>query len=113
METNELHEKWSIELKKGFTKPLILQILANGETYPYHLTKLIQEQTSGLITIATSNLYPILKGMIEEGLVTNKLDEQTRRTLYSLTPKGKELLELLKMTIRIFTHDLSDVFQIH
>ena len=112
MDITELHEKWLIELKKGFTKPLILQTLAVGKTYPYHMTKLIHQQTNGVITIATSNLYPILKGLVEEGLVTSILDEQTRRTLYTLTPKGIELLQLLKTTIGIFTHDLSNVFQI-
>jgi DNA-binding PadR family transcriptional regulator len=99
MNLETLHQKWLIELKKGFAKPLILQIISNEPTYPYFLAKQIAEKSHGMISLVTSNLYPILKSMIQEGLVSMDHDENSRRTIYTITTKGQALLSKLKESI--------------
>lgn len=47
--------QWEAAFRKGFAKPIILQILKDeGESYPYKLTKQIPKRTLGMLTMATS-----------------------------------------------------------
>lgn len=97
--------KWEVEFKKGFSKPLILYVLEKGPNYPYNMTRVINSMTNGQINIAGSNIYPLLSGLAKDGLVmSQKMPKETQsssgkqqmRTVYSLTPKGKEFVTLLK-----------------
>lgn len=95
-------QKWEIELKKGFSKPLILISLAEKPNYPYQLTKTISSKTQGKIVIAGSNIYPILKRMEDDGLITGLKEEGSKNTIYSLTNDGKNFLELFSDNISEF-----------
>ena len=95
-------QKWEIELKKGFSKPLILLSLAEKPTYPYQLTKTIITKTQGKIAIAGSNIYPILKRMEDDGLIEGLKDEDSMRKMYSLTNNGKRFLSLFSKNINEF-----------
>ena len=65
--------QWEAAFRKGFAKPMILQILHDeGESYPYKLTKQIPKLTFGMLTMATSNIYPILKSLKDDGLICEK-----------------------------------------
>lgn len=88
-----LIEKWQAAYRKGFAKPIILNILYNEvESYPYRITKQISANTHGQLTIAPSNIYPILKEMVHEDLIYEKgVDE--RRIIYSITKRGRAFFE--------------------
>jgi DNA-binding PadR family transcriptional regulator len=110
MNPQELLDKWQTEFKKGFSKPLILLSLSKGENYPYPLTKRIKELTNGSISIAGSNIYPMLTNLEKEELIishsikiTTKEGKTMKRNIYKLTEAGKEFLEHLKPSIREFT----------
>jgi len=110
--TDEVLLKWITEYKKGFSKPIILLALAKKENYPYNLTREITEKTKGHIAIAGSNIYPILKNLVDEGLIQKeKIAKPTKsedtskkqfRSVYSLTTAGEELLENLKGSLKEF-----------
>jgi len=72
VDLEEILQKWQVEYKKGFAKPLILKILSEQESYPYQITKLIRKRTSGFIEIAASNIYPILTRLVKEELIEKK-----------------------------------------
>ena len=94
--------QWEAAFRKGFVKPIILQILRNdGESYPYKLTKQIPERTLGMLTMATSNVYPVLKSMKDDGLI-NEVGIKERKMMYGLTEKGETFLEDLKVSINDF-----------
>ncbi len=110
MNHQELLHKWQTEFKKGFSKPLILLSLSEGENYPYPLTKKIKEFTDGMISIAGSNIYPMLTNLEKEELVisqsveiTTKEGKVMKRNVYELTNAGKEFLDLLKLSMQEFT----------
>jgi DNA-binding PadR family transcriptional regulator len=90
-------EKWQAAYRKGFAKPIILSILYNGEeSYPYRITRQISEKTLGQLTIAPSNIYPILKELVNEGLIDEKGLEE-RRIIYSINQDGKTFFEDLNI----------------
>jgi DNA-binding PadR family transcriptional regulator len=94
--------QWEAAFRKGFSKPIILQILHDeGSSYPYNLTKQIPKRTLGMLTVATSNIYPILKNLTDEGLI-RELETIERKTMYGLTTKGENHLDQLKVSIRDF-----------
>ena len=114
-ETKDILNTLVQQIKKGFSKPIILLTLANAPNYPYKLTKDISDKSNGQIVIAGSNIYPILKDLTEEGLVikekvvkpTKGTDSSKKqyRSVYSVTDLGMQLLTDLKP-------DLSDFFKI-
>ena len=86
-------EKWQSAYRKGFAKPIILSILYNEEeSYPYRITKQISEKTFGQLTIAPSNIYPILKELVNEGMIDEKGLEE-RRIIYRINQDGKTFFE--------------------
>ena len=94
--------QWEAAFRKGFAKPIILQILHDeGESYPYKLTKQIPKRTMGMLTMATSNIYPILKSMKDDGLIS-EVEIKERKIMYGLTKKGETFLVDLKFTINEF-----------
>ncbi len=91
-----------MEYKKGFSKPLILFALSEvGRSYAFLLTKKILELTNGEISIAGSNIYPMLSKLEEDKFIVSQLDD-SKRKFYQLTPSGREFLEQLGFSIQEF-----------
>ena len=103
MSNDFLLQKWETEYKKGFSKPLILFTLAEiGQSYPYLLTKEITKLTSGLISIAGSNIYPMLAQLEKDNLIVSQQDKENRK-FYKISTNGKDFLKRLDMSIKKFT----------
>ncbi|MFX0094095.1 MAG: PadR family transcriptional regulator [Candidatus Hodarchaeota archaeon] len=107
MDNSELLQKWQVEYKKGYAKPILLMLLSEGKNYPYQLTKQIFERTKGQIAIASSNIYPVISSLVKEGLVVEEKSDESRRIIYSATDKGISFLKELKESIKEFI-DLID-----
>lgn len=76
------------QFKKGALELCVLSQLVHGDKYGYELT----ERISGLMSIASGTLYPILRKLKEEDYVTTYLVESESgpaRKYYKLTEKGK------------------------
>ena len=94
--------RWEAAFRKGFAKPIILQILHDeGESYPYQLTKQIPKRTMGMLTMATSNIYPALRNLKDDGLIC-EVGEKEGKIMYGLTEEGKTFLLELKVSIGEF-----------
>lgn len=98
----ELLQKWLREFKKGFSKPLLLKSLLSGPSYPYKMTKTIFSLTDGMISIATTNIYPILKDLTDAGLVTRTEEQETERTYYQITEEGRNFLVEVQKSMEHF-----------
>lgn len=104
-----LLQKWQTEYKKGFSKPLILFTLAEiGRSYAYLLTKKILEFTNGEISIAGSNIYPMLAKLEEDKLIVSHLDESERK-FYKLTESGEQFLRQLGKSIKDFNETMLEL----
>ena len=76
------------QLKKGTLDLCVLSLLARGDRYGYDLT----EELSGKMDIATGTLYPVLKRLKDDELVTTYLQESgsgPARKYYRLTDAGR------------------------
>ena len=111
MSDDLLLQKWQTEYKKGFSKPLILFTLAEvGRSYAYLLTKKIMELTDGEISIAGSNIYPMLTKLENDNLLDSQLDESERK-FYQLSKNGKDFLIQLKESMKDFNEKMLKIIE--
>jgi PadR family transcriptional regulator PadR len=74
------------------SKPLLLAILRGGESYGYEIIRRIREASAGQLDWSEPMLYPLLKRLERDGLVTSawKPTPNNRlRKYYRLTDKGR------------------------
>lgn len=77
------------QYKKGVLELCVLSLLQKGDRYGYE----IAERLSETIDIADGTVYPILRKLKSDGLVTTYLQEESGgppRKYYSLTQEGLE-----------------------
>ena len=80
-------------------KPIMLSILARGESYGYAIVQRIHDLSNGRIQWSDGTLYPVLHRLEAKGLVTSTWrtsEEGRRRKYYRLTDKGHRALEIEK-----------------
>lgn len=78
----------NVQYKKGVLELCVLSILDKRDCYGYDVSELI----SNHIDISESTMYPILRKLKTEGLVTTYLVEESGgppRKYYTLTKLGK------------------------
>jgi len=90
---DDLFEKLRVELRRG---SLVLAVLGTlkRERYGYTLRKALEE--AGL-PIDEGALYPLLRRLEAQGLLTSEWREEDRRNkrFYRLSPAGEEILKQL------------------
>ena len=90
------------QFKKGVLDMCVLAVLDKGDSYGYDLA----EQLSQLIQLADGTVYPILRKLASDGLVTTYLKESQNgppRKYYHLAPEGRARLEVDKQEWREFS----------
>jgi PadR family transcriptional regulator PadR len=78
------------------TKPLILSVLLDGETYGYRIIKQMKALSGGRLEWSFGMLYPVLHRLERDGLIASswKSSEKDRlRKYYRLTEAGRLELE--------------------
>ena len=85
----------SRELVAASTRPLLLSLLAEGESYGYALIQRVKDLSGGELNWTEGMLYPVLHRLEDEGLIEAQWkDSETgrKRKYYQLTkPGGKAL----------------------
>jgi DNA-binding PadR family transcriptional regulator len=87
----------SKELIAASTKPLVLAILAQRESYGYELIQQIKELSADRIQWSEGMLYPFLHWMEKEGLIQSEWRESEtgrRRKYYRISRKGGKELKI-------------------
>lgn len=80
----------NIQFKKGVLDLCVLSLLFKRDCYGYE----ISEYLSGKIEIADGTVYPILRKLKSDGLLTTYLSEESGgppRKYYSLTDLGRKM----------------------
>lgn len=89
----------SRELKAASSKPMILSILAKGDSYGYQILQDILQISGGEWQWSEAMLYPVLHRLNSEGLIQSRWEIQEngrKRKYYGLTKTGKEALQVEK-----------------
>src|SRR5437773_1807016 len=88
----------SKELVAASTVPLVLSVLAEGESYGYALIQRVRELSGGRIEWTEGMLYPVLHWMEEKGLIESdwrESDTGRKRKYYHLRKEGRKALPVL------------------
>ncbi|MCY0883236.1 MAG: PadR family transcriptional regulator [Acidianus infernus] len=89
-------------LRKGTLKLLILEALNDKPMHAYEIIKSIEKKFHGIYKPSPGSLYPVLKQLIENGMVT--VEEKDDKKIYIITDKGKEAFNKMKTEMKnVFT----------
>jgi PadR family transcriptional regulator PadR len=102
------------DLVAASATPLVLGILAEGESYGYAILKRVRELSGGEIEWTDGMLYPLLHRLSRLGYVTTEWrmpPEGRRRRYYSITDAGRAALREQRRQWATITRALSDVWR--
>lgn len=106
---NDLFDSLRLELRRGC---LVLAVLVQlrGEHYGYTLRKALAEQG---LSIEESTLYPLLRRLETQGLLTSEWREEEKRNkrFYRLSVAGEEILKLLLVEWRGINDSLNTILK--
>ena len=84
------------ELVAASTEPLILSLLAKGESYGYAIIQEIKERSQDRIQWTDGMLYPVLHRMERNGWIKSRWGESEsgrKRKYYSIKQDGQKALQ--------------------
>src|SRR6185503_10444474 len=83
------------DLVAASSTPLVLAILAEGDSYGYAILKRVRELSGGAMEWTDGMLYPVLHRLERAGLVESRWEKGEsvrRRKYYRVTTAGREQL---------------------
>ncbi len=83
------------DLVAASATPLVLALLAEGESYGYEILKRVRELSGGELEWTDGMLYPLLHRLRRVGYVTTEWrtpPEGRRRRYYAITDEGRRAL---------------------
>ena len=104
------------ELVAASTEPLILSLLAKGESYGYELIQEVKELSGDKIKWTDGMLYPVLHWLESKGQVKGrweKAESGRRRRYYSLAKKGRKALEDQQAQWKLVSSTLQKLWRKH
>src|SRR3712207_1657804 len=102
------------DLVAASATPLVLAILAEGESYGYAILKRVRELSGGELEWTDGMLYPLLHRLRRLGYVTTEWrmpPEGRRRRYYAITPDGRAALAEQQRQWTTVTRALGDVWR--
>jgi len=95
-ECRDLVNSWAGEMRKGYTRLIILALLNERPLSGYDIMKEMRDRTLGFWKLTPGGVYPILREMEEKGYLekTTQTTGDRRRNVYKLTDRGREILEM-------------------
>ena len=85
----------SKELVAASSRPMVLSILAGGESYGYEILQRVSLLSNGQLKWSDGMLYPVLHRLEKDMLITARwktAESGRRRKYYRLSAKGKRQL---------------------
>jgi DNA-binding PadR family transcriptional regulator len=102
------------DLVAASATPLVLAILADGESYGYAILKRVRVLSEGELQWTDGMLYPLLHRLRRLGYVTTEWrtpPEGRRRQYYMITDEGREALAEQQRQWVAVTRALNDVWR--
>ncbi|MDE2879118.1 helix-turn-helix transcriptional regulator [Candidatus Palauibacter soopunensis] len=94
------------ELIAASSRPMVLSILAGGESYGYQMLKQVKVLSGGSVDWSDGMLYPVLHRLERDGLIAGRwqlTDAGRRRKYYRLTGRGRRQLSRDRASWRTLT----------
>lgn len=93
----------------GITELLILSVLSNGDSYVYDITKQIEEDSKGCLSISQNTIYAATYKLKNEGKIseyTQLVGKRRTRIYYHLEQNG---IDFLSELLQQYTQTISGV----
>ena len=106
----------SKELVAASTVPLVLSVLAEGESYGYELIQRVRQLSGGKIEWTEGMLYPVLHWMEKEKLIQSEWragKTGRKRKYYRVQKAGRKALETEKQQWMTVHETLMHVWKPH
>ncbi|MFD3448131.1 PadR family transcriptional regulator [Microbacteriaceae bacterium 4G12] len=100
----------NVQFKKGVLELCVLVLVNKKDQYGYELAQNISRK----IEVADGSLYPLLRRLTKEGLVTTYLVESTEgppRKYYRLTQQGREYMDQLVIEWAKFSEGVNQLIE--
>ena len=101
------------DLTAASATPLVLAILAEGESYGYAILKRVRALSGGELEWTDGMLYPILHRLVRLGYLTTEWrtpPEARRRRYYTITAAGRAALAEQQRQWATVTRALNDIW---
>jgi DNA-binding PadR family transcriptional regulator len=101
------------DLVAASATPLVLAILADGESYGYAIIKRVAELSGGHLQWTDGMLYPVLHRLERQGLVAAKwsaAENGRRRKYYRITREGRAHLAAQRQQWRVVDGALKGIW---
>ena len=102
------------DLVAASSTPLVLAILAEGESYGYAILKQVRELSGGELEWTDGMLYPLLHRLLRLGYVTTEWrtpPRGRRRRYYAITDEGRAAIAEQQRQWVTVTRALGDVWR--
>jgi PadR family transcriptional regulator len=101
------------DLVAASATPLVLAILAEGDSYGYAIIKRVTELSGGGLRWTDGMLYPVLHRLERQGLLAARWGETgngRRRKYYRITREGREQLALQRQQWQVVHETLRGIW---
>jgi DNA-binding PadR family transcriptional regulator len=101
------------DLVAASATPLVLAILAEGDSYGYAIIKRVAELSGGHLSWTDGMLYPVLHRLERHGLVAAKWGESEsgrRRKYYRITREGRAQLAIHRQQWQVVDETLRGIW---
>lgn len=102
------------DLVAASATPLVLGLLADGESYGYAIAKRVAELSDGRMEWTDGMLYPLLHRLERNGLIEaswGRSPAGRRRKHYAITPAGREALAERQAQWRVVSDALTQAWE--
>lgn len=104
----------SKDLMAASSTPLVLGVIANGETYGYEIAKQVEGLSSGELLWTDGMLYPLLHRLEKQGYLSSRWrvgDSNRKRKYYAITQEGLKSLHEQQQQWQIITQALNTIWR--
>ena len=104
---------FSKDLVAASATPLVLAILAEGDSYGYAILKRVRELSGGRLQWTDGMLYPVLHRLDRLGYVKTRWESSRsgrRRKYYRISRRGREQLEVQRRQWQVVDGILRDLW---
>lgn len=98
------------QFKKGVLEMCVLALLAQDDRYGFELVQRISHR----ITISEGTIYPLLKRLKDDALLTTYLQESSEgppRKYYRITPLGQDRYLQMRQEWKSFSQAVDDILE--
>ncbi|ERL64546.1 PadR family transcriptional regulator [Schleiferilactobacillus shenzhenensis] len=102
----------SNDMIRGYTGTIVLNILAQGDSYGYQISKDVTALSKGTYTINEATLYTVFRRLVKNGSISGYWGDETqgsRRKYYSITAQGREELTAAQKNWDVAKHVMDDL----